>query len=209
MGWNGTHSDLTKEQARKILPAKACKICVYWVRVLIECNDFQKPTPFESTPDLKPYNSLTWAQVVKNEVDKAFKVHEEEMLEGTPLNLSTKEQIISNLFVSPGVFVEETSLTEYLTQYLGNESLVSLSDYGPTNPMFRYSPTNSKIKALLVRIKQSKSPKSRWYKQLHRLQKSQLKLDLSENELAKLAFKLGVVEPVSIAKVTWINSDEV
>ena len=33
MGWNGTHSQVTKQEARDALPGKACKMCVHRLRV--------------------------------------------------------------------------------------------------------------------------------------------------------------------------------
>lgn len=39
MSWNGTHPVLTKQEAKKRLPPKACKRCVYYVRCFPEALD--------------------------------------------------------------------------------------------------------------------------------------------------------------------------
>lgn len=36
MSWYGSHPVITKSYAKFILPARACKLCVYWVRCQID-----------------------------------------------------------------------------------------------------------------------------------------------------------------------------
>lgn len=49
MSWYGTHGAITKEQAKELLPPRACRKCVYWVRVFIDFSTAAHPYYLDDT----------------------------------------------------------------------------------------------------------------------------------------------------------------